>query len=1122
MNNRLLSIFLVTLFITSALIAVPEASAHFTLGAQGTAGPTSPQGGLPWLSAPFQASLYGMPGAHANGHLAYVQPGSLYAPPNAQANYYSPNGSVLVDTVGDLKFYINVSVYNAEYPTTSGAINISGCGPKFLYIAIPPEFTPPVDWTVGSADYETTNRGRGDSSNVDTSITNDHRFIQVGKFASNHQIAPNWWYVRISAPNTTYPAPYPANWWPSESAATRTIGDTDGDDAADEYSSELLYPPGCDPWLDRQDRTGSFKGCYSVTVKDMVAPSCAGKYFFKVFYVRSLLSGGYYWKGSWDPVGSCLETYTSFDARNYPVLLVKGEVDPGYISGTLRYCGHSTYYYGYYYGEAITGVAGKVSAVGTALDPVTNEPIDREVCGVAYFNSTASGFYQLEGLAPGTYTLTACAAGFISKTLDTKITVKRGQSIHGVDICLQPGPKLKVKIFSKCPTGIINWPDYVTMKIEPANSYAVLGDRLTPAQTANAPIRIEIIDADGNVKKGYYTTFDNTVHTSDTGEILIGDSSCYRGIDIATDGHVPQVNATNTCGLEPGTYTIKAYVFGYVQTEEYSVTLPGTEFAGSVYAEMDLYKGGTVTATVHFHDQEMPSDDKPIRTDSNRLVLIEAYDSGDVLRAFNYSVATVGSQTWSLELIGDSNYWMHSGHIYGMPEDTYTFKIYSQGYVQQEFPMHTVSLCSDSSFSFHLIRGATINATLYSRDWQNPSNAIYWKHPRSKILVALYDSTGTKKDDRTVYQLSGANTVANVAIIGGTGSTSCGYYETVSRPSGLATDIYTIKAFTVGYVMKEIPEVAAMKGSSTGDIPLYLYVGGKIIVVVDYKIEELPATLGTSAWSHYVRIKALDEDGNLAAANITAVPSASSYTVSQWPWAGTLNPAQPYGVQTWVFELDGFNRFTTPINTANVSGNAPGYNCPSCKYGYFEPGVTKADEWKGNYWDYGIPAGTYTITVDGPSGYIQLLTVTAVVNWNGVTTVVFEMDKGASVSGFVWTKNWMRDYRAASWIKVSATSGSGSKSTESRDGPYSISGLKPDTWAVTAELTPPGGDAGYVSSSMSVTTTWGGTSSVGAFYLEESGIPIPEFPMAILALISALAASLFLIRWRRETIVLGK
>ena len=219
MNNKLTSLFLVTLFITSAMIAVPSAAAHFTLGANGPAGSETPRGGLPWLAAPNMAGTYSNPDNHVASHLAYVSPGVLYTPPNAQANYYSPNGSVLVDTTGDLKFYINISATDtgARPGTSQPGINISACCPNYLYIAIPPEFTPSTDWEEsGATDAETINRGRGDSSSVSTTITNDHRFIQVGKFQGSHKVAPGWWFVRISAPNVTYPAPYPEPWLGTE------------------------------------------------------------------------------------------------------------------------------------------------------------------------------------------------------------------------------------------------------------------------------------------------------------------------------------------------------------------------------------------------------------------------------------------------------------------------------------------------------------------------------------------------------------------------------------------------------------------------------------------------------------------------------------------------------------------------------------------------------------------------------------------------------------------------------------------------------------------------------------------------------------------------------------------
>ena len=85
----------------------------------------------------------------------------------------------------------------------------------------------------------------------------------------------------------------------------------------------------------------------------------------------------------------------------------------------------------------------------------------------------SEGLYEIEGLAPGVYTLTAYAAGFVPRTLATQITVRRGQSIHGVDIYVCPTAKLQTKVYSKCPTGPVNWPAYVTMDGFPA-SLAIL------------------------------------------------------------------------------------------------------------------------------------------------------------------------------------------------------------------------------------------------------------------------------------------------------------------------------------------------------------------------------------------------------------------------------------------------------------------------------------------------------------------------------------------------------------------------------------------------------------------------------------------------------------------------
>src|SRR4030042_3772409 len=123
------------------------------------------------------------------------------------------------------------------------------------------------------------------------------------------------------------------------------------------------------------------------------------------------------------------------------------------------------------------------------------------------------------------------------------------------------------------------------------------------------------------------------------------------------------------------------------------------------------------------------------------------------------------------------------------------------------------------------------------------------------------------------------------------------------------------------------------------------------------------------------------------------------------------------------------------------------------------------------------------------------------------------MDRMARIAGFTYTRNYMGDFRSGSGQTVTSQ---GAAASIKAWGPYDgvwYTYVQPDTYTVTAE------SPGYVSGSRTVVSTWGGVSSGQDFYLEQSGIPIPEFPAAgLLALVSALAASLYLLR-RKQTII---
>jgi hypothetical protein len=597
------------------------------------------------------------------------------------------------------------------------------------------------------------------------------------------------------------------------------------------------------------------------------------------------------------------------------------------------------------------------------------------------------------------------------------------------------------------------------------------------------------------------------------------------------DGHVPTFLADFTSGILPGNYWVRTWVFGYVQPKEYQVSFTEVDFPGAVYTEMDLFKGGTINMTVHFHQQELPSsemtDAQFDAVPSKNPLVIEAIDAYGVKQAWNltdngpWSYNFDNSRGQSLILVGDSNAWCLEGRVHGMREGTYTIKAFLHNFIQQEFPQQTIQYCTNSSASFHLVRGALFNVTVYSRNCQDPTQPVNWAHPGELIIVHL---TIEEPQFYSLYAGGvqvGTADFARIEFIGGGGGGMVSDYFRICgifRGPGVPSGVYKIYVYTVGYVQLQVPEVFVMKGSSTVNIPIYLLVGPEIRVTVNFKTELIPSPLPPDFHSYYFRIEVFDENGTLAAANITAVPKATLSTFSQYPWPGALNPAQPDGVKTWVFQVFGFAPYTTPTNTPNwivpfgistftilpagiVFPQYPMYNDGGRKLG------------AGDHLSYGIMWGeTYTIVVteENQVGYTQLATVTVTPTCGGATTVVLEMDRMARISGFVYTRNWMGDFRAGSWIETTATGAAASiKAWGPIDG-YYYTYVSPDTYTVTAE------GPGYESASRTVVTNWGGASDGQDFYLEESGVPLPELPAAgLLALVSALAASLYLLRCRR-------
>ncbi|MGA8857338.1 MAG: hypothetical protein WB643_09265 [Candidatus Bathyarchaeia archaeon] len=430
MHKKLAAALTITIFVISTLAIVGPVQAHFTLGnLTGTyryhandfdphvAGPIGyvwPGGG----QGAYQGALNFASSSQAPGYQSPYPGGNpVGAPSNSwyqlESDAYAPFGAVLTGSTGDLIFGLN-----ATCPPTLWGVGCAANAPKggeiqsplsdtkgwdTWMILIPPEFKVP-----GAAAL--------DSSQIASTLTNSYDKYLVATLGPNDRYAPGWTLVAIGVDAAVNPG----------------------------YNHQYLNFTTAGEW-------------YYARINGVVAPTTAGRYFFKMFLYSAGSSGNYYGVGP--SLAGSDGDYENPDVwvppQNWPVMLVKGEVDPAIITGTLRYAGYNASLYGLPIEEA-----GKVWAkMTTRLDPYTGaqRPDLPTVDAQAYVNATATGHYELEGLAPGIYDLYASAAGYPQTLCASGITILKGQSLH-FDCYLQPGPVIHGQVFTKHQFGDEPWP----------------------------------------------------------------------------------------------------------------------------------------------------------------------------------------------------------------------------------------------------------------------------------------------------------------------------------------------------------------------------------------------------------------------------------------------------------------------------------------------------------------------------------------------------------------------------------------------------------------------------------------------------------------------------------------
>jgi len=869
MSKKLSAAFLVMIFaLSTALIAIP-AQAHFTVG--------RPTGTLPYRVRDFDPHVPGPTGyvwpgsgvvtlsqaggvvgtnwgSGAPSPVTWAQQGFMF-PPGYQSpwstnppgvptswlqlagNAYAPFGAILTSTedtnnVGDLIFGINFTTTGL----TGGSNAQFNAGKDYAYsditIYIPPEFTPTVDWMAA------------DTSNIVTTITGEYGAVYVWKADVKDPFGPGWWVIYI---NPTWWIP---NGAPYEGPGATTKATHDGS----------IYNPR--PIL--FSKQNNYNEWYYIRVNGMNAPKIAGRYQFKMFLddhfpTMNVAKAD----GSLD---TAITGSTSFPStmpvENWPVVMVKGEVDPGIIEGTVRYGAWNTALY-----NTPLQLPGRVRAVGIADDPYTGASTGRVVEARGYFNASAKGHYEVEGVAPGVYDIYASAAGYPEVKVASGVKILPGKSFH-LDFLLQPGPIITGVIYSKHSFGEVRWPGLrpVTVEIYDSNEWPAAkpgyawdsagitferdtGDLVwtdmgyqwsspghlksfSPINLTDSPYTSYVT---GNVQydpaKGYEgallpnnvpkevafpwehdtvtlpavswvgslpTTVpkDNFGLFNGVGPAQYwwvdqdgtytngGGTNSFRfqfgikgfyGAPMGFDGHIPQVFATWVNGLTAGTYYLRSWVNGYVQTDisgtyiDYPFSVAAEEWAGDINTPMDLETSSWINKTVHFHDLPGTLMTSTIKgPDPYRYLIAEAYDADNVLVAMNFTQVPASAGDYNITLNGfgmAGPTWRAPGsqmsglwqgvpngmkfflyryrHIrdYGIMPGTYTIRVYMRGYVQQEFEMASISLSqSPAIISNHMYRGAGINMTIYSIDWEHPRVDRTWTFPGDDIRVYVYNT----------------------------------------------------------------------------------------------------------------------------------------------------------------------------------------------------------------------------------------------------------------------------------------------------------------------------------------------------------------------------------------------
>mgnify|MGYP001031565213 CR=1 FL=1 len=881
------------------------------------------------------------------------------------------------------------------------------------------------------------------------------------------------------------------------------------------WDEEQYWPYTRKYWWVEVDRDSgdAFSGEHWIEITSVKAPSMAGKYYCLIYYIDTDPGTTGYWFQctSTVPYRFYNSTTSGMGQKNMgklyagsggtwpPVCVpVAMREESSTISGTV---------YDYDYGSTTTLKAGRIQAVAVG------GPLDGKA--VAWAAIKSDGTYQLTGLYEGTYKLRVWGSrstwpAYYIQDSALPITIGRGApGATTVNIAAKKGGQIG---------GSIRLLDYT-------GTTAV-------TLSANSWVRVELKDAAG--KTAYATQW---LVASGASTINFGP---YGNIFKMSD--VDRIEA----GLADGTYKLYAYLYGFRQPSDVSVSIAGGATISSV--DLPLRQTPYVDVNVQFRRAD-DSDYSAIPAgEAPSPLLIELIDSTGAVKGIGIVHVDAATTSVTVRVKGLSEYeadktasstgftgyriasWSGRGSaykMYGIPDGTYTAKAYARGYTQTTFDSVVISGASGTSVTVKLKRGGGVYGTVYMRDatgtysvnWPTgtgltvepfggplygyPSGQAGW-YPAGTgtgVYVKVYDAAGKVVAKSAGISQQGSNTqyvqYHATGIFGR--PRSIGDMQMGLQPKGLTVgSTYTIKVWSYGCVQTAADiKTITISSDAASQYDINVRLGGAVTTIANFKDSPGGSTIN---FGGQLKSEVTDASGNVKGLYQTRIIS----TETSEGTAGT--PVVIRGLLDAVVVTSG------AVGPAALGDMAEeDYGIPD---GSYTVKSSVVNGWKTT--TTGIPVDTGTSIITGSQQSLTMETIPSLTVTGGTTAGanfnMYQMGtvKGDNVKGAV-------TYQVApvklSWVKIVITQGATVITTDyTYEGKYTI--RLPDG-SYNATFSCPG----YKSYSTTVTVR-AGSDNVIEPILTETFEAIPEFPIgAAFTLITALGVALYMLRWTRRRIV---